>query len=75
MEQHHIKQNKTNLLRNIGHFAYLQRPIEKPQKEEFHFPIRDLRLLLPPLITFEPDRSVGTDPPRQFFGVAYAGEI
>ena len=32
MEQHHIKQKKIKLLRNIGHFAFLRRHIEMPQK-------------------------------------------
>jgi ribosomal protein L30 len=48
MEQHHIKLKKIKLLRNIGQFAYLRRHIEKPQKEEFHFPIRGPRLIIPP---------------------------
>ena len=48
MEQHHIKKKKIKLLRNIGHFAYLRRRIEKPEKEEFHFPIRGPRLIVPP---------------------------
>ena len=48
MEQHHIKEKKIKLLRNIGHFAFLRRHIEKPEKEEFHFPIRGPRLILPP---------------------------
>jgi hypothetical protein len=47
MEQHHIKQKEIKLLHNIGHFAFLRRHIEKPQKEEFHFPIRGPRLVLP----------------------------
>ncbi len=40
MEQHHIKEEKIKLRRNIGHFAFLRRRIEKPETEEFHFPIR-----------------------------------
>ena len=40
MEQHHIKKEKIKLRRNIGHFAFLRRHIEKPETEEFHFPIR-----------------------------------
>jgi hypothetical protein len=47
MEQHYIKEKKTKLLRNIDHFAYLRRHIEVPQIEEFHFPIRGPRLVLP----------------------------
>lgn len=48
MEQHHIKKEKMPLRRNIGHFAFLRRHIEKPATEEFHFPIRGPRLALPP---------------------------
>jgi large subunit ribosomal protein L30 len=48
MEQHAIKQKKIKLLRNIDHFAYLRRHAEKPQKEEFHFPIRGPRFVVPP---------------------------
>jgi hypothetical protein len=40
MEQHHIKEEEINLRRNIGHFAFLHRHIEKPETEELHFPIR-----------------------------------
>jgi large subunit ribosomal protein L30 len=47
MEQHHIAENGLKLLRNIDHFAWLRRHIEKPQLEEFHFPIRGPRFLLP----------------------------
>lgn len=54
MEQHHIKQKKIKLLRNIDHFAFLRRNIEKPQKEEFHFPVRGPRLILPPPKPLEP---------------------
>ena len=54
MEQHHIKQKKIKLLRNIDHFAFLRRHIEKPQKEEFHFPVRGPRLILPPPKPLEP---------------------
>jgi large subunit ribosomal protein L30 len=48
MEQHAIKQKKIKLLRNIDYFAYLRRHTEKPQKEEFHFPIRGPRFVVPP---------------------------
>jgi large subunit ribosomal protein L30 len=54
MEQHHIKKKKIKLLRNIGHFAFLRRHIEKPEKEEFHFPVRGPRLFLPPPKPLEP---------------------
>ena len=39
MEQHAIKEQKIERIRNIDHFAYLRRYTEKPQKEEFHFPV------------------------------------
>jgi hypothetical protein len=48
MEQHAIKRKKIKLLRNIDHFGYLRRHTEKPQKEEFHFPIRGPRFVVPP---------------------------
>jgi large subunit ribosomal protein L30 len=54
MEQHAIKEKKIKLLRNIDHFAWLRRHIEKPQKEEFHFPVRGPRLILPPPKALEP---------------------
>jgi len=54
MEQHHIKKKKIKLLRNIGHFGFLRRHIEKPQKEEFHFPVRGPRFILPPPKPLEP---------------------
>jgi hypothetical protein len=54
MEQHAIKQKKIKLLRNIDHFAYLRRHAEKPQKEEFHFPIRGPRFIVPPPKPLEP---------------------
>lgn len=54
MEQHHIKEEKIKLLRNISHFAFLRRHIEKPGTEEFHFPIRGPRLILPPPKPLEP---------------------
>lgn len=47
MEQHNIEQKKIRLLRNIDHFAWLRRHIERPQREEFHFPIRGPRIFLP----------------------------
>jgi large subunit ribosomal protein L30 len=48
MEQHHIEQKKIQLQRNIDHFAWMRRHIEKPKMVEFHFPIRGRRLILPP---------------------------
>ena len=54
MEQHAIKEKKIKLIRNIDHFAYLRRHTEKPQKEEFHFPIRGPHLVLPPPKSIEP---------------------
>jgi len=48
MEQHSMKQEKIELLRNIDHFAWLHRHIERPQKEKFHFPIRGPHFFLPP---------------------------
>jgi len=48
MEQHYIKEKEIKLVRNIDHFAFLRRHIEVPQMEEFHFPIRGPRLILPP---------------------------
>ena len=54
MEQHTIKRKKIKLLRNIDHFAYLRRHIEKPQKEEFHFPVRGPRLIVPPPKPLQP---------------------
>ena len=47
MEQHHIKQKKIQLLRSIDYFAFLRRHTERPQKEEFHFPVRGPRLIVP----------------------------
>jgi ribosomal protein L30 len=47
MEQHNIKKKGLKLLRNIDHFAWLRRQIDKPRNEEFHFPIRGPRLSLP----------------------------
>jgi large subunit ribosomal protein L30 len=47
MEQHNIEHKKIKLLRNIDHFAWLRRHIERPQREEFHFPIRGPRIFLP----------------------------
>lgn len=40
--------------RNIGHFGFLRRHIEMPEKEEFHFPIRGPRFILPPPKPLEP---------------------
>jgi hypothetical protein len=40
--------------RNIDHFAFLRRHIEVPQREEFHFPIRGPRFILPPPKALEP---------------------
>jgi hypothetical protein len=54
MEQHAIKEKKIKLLGNIDHFAYLRRHAEKPQREEFHFPIRGPRFTLPPPKPLEP---------------------
>jgi hypothetical protein len=54
MEQHNIKERKIKLLRNIDHFACLRRHIEVPQSEEFDFPIRGPRLVLPPPKALEP---------------------
>lgn len=54
MEQHAIKRKKIKLLRNIDHFAYVRRHIEKPQKEEFHFPVRGPRLIVPPPKPLQP---------------------
>lgn len=54
MEQHAIKKKKIKLLRNIDHFAYLRRHTEKPQREEFHFPVRGPRFILPPPKPLEP---------------------
>jgi large subunit ribosomal protein L30 len=54
MEQHTIKQKKIKLLRNIDHFGHLRRHTEKPQKEEFHFPIRGPRFIVPPPKPLEP---------------------
>jgi ribosomal protein L30 len=48
MEQHAIKEKKIHLMRNIDHFAYLRRHIEVPKMEEFHFPIRGPRYVIPP---------------------------
>jgi ribosomal protein L30 len=48
MEQHNIEQKKIELLRNIDHFAWLHRHVERPQKERFYFPIRGPRFGLPP---------------------------
>jgi len=39
---------KNYLLRNIDHFAFLRRHTEVPQMEEFHFPIRGPRFIIPP---------------------------
>jgi hypothetical protein len=43
MQQHDIKEKNIKLLRNVDHFAFLQRPIESAQKQEFYFPIRGPR--------------------------------
>ena len=48
MEQHDIKEKKIEFLRNIDHFACLRRHIEMPQREEFHFPVRGPRFIVPP---------------------------
>jgi ribosomal protein L30 len=47
MEQHVISEKQIKLLHNIDHFAYLRRLTERPQKEEFHFPIRGPHFILP----------------------------
>jgi large subunit ribosomal protein L30 len=47
VEQHAIREKEIKFLRNIDHFAYLRRHIEKPQKEDLHFPIRGPRFNLP----------------------------
>jgi hypothetical protein len=47
MEQHNMKEKKVELLRNVDHFAWLRRHIERPQLEEFHVPIRGPRFFLP----------------------------
>lgn len=62
MEQHYIKEKKINLLRNIDHFAYLRRHIEVPQMEEFHFPIRGPRLIVPPPKPLEADAPIQSLP-------------
>jgi ribosomal protein L30 len=54
MEQHAIKEKKIKFLRNIDHFAYLRRHTEKPQKGEFHFPVRGPRLVVPAPKPLEP---------------------
>ena len=48
MEKKFIKDKNIGLLRNVDHFAYLRRHIERPQREEFHFPIRGARFIIPP---------------------------
>ena len=48
MEQHHIEKKRLELLRNIDHFGWLRRHIEKPQLEEFHPRVRGPRFFLPP---------------------------
>jgi large subunit ribosomal protein L30 len=40
MQQHDIEEKKINLLRNVDHFAFLQRPIELAQKQGFYFSVR-----------------------------------
>ena len=40
MEEFELKQKSTNLLRNIDHFAYLSRPVDKASVEDFRFPVR-----------------------------------
>ena len=47
MEKHHIKNKKIKLLRNIDHFAFLRRHVERPKREKFHFPIRGPRFVIP----------------------------
>lgn len=47
MEEHDIKKKNIKLQRNIDHFAWLRRHVEKPQREEFHFPVRGKRIVLP----------------------------
>jgi hypothetical protein len=54
MEQHDIKKKKITLLRNVGHFGFLRRHIEKSEMEEFHFPVRGPRFILPPPKPLEP---------------------
>jgi ribosomal protein L30 len=49
MEQHHIEEKGLELLRNIDHFACLRRHIERPEMEEFRFPVRGPRIFLPPI--------------------------
>jgi len=48
MEQHHIKEKGLKLQSNIDHFACLSRHIERPEMEEFHFPVRGPRIFIPP---------------------------
>lgn len=46
MEAHSIKQKGIKLLRNVDHFAWLRRRIERPKAEELYFPVRGQRLFL-----------------------------
>ena len=43
MEQHHINSEGLVLLRNVDHFAFIQRPVELPDLTELNFPIRGPR--------------------------------
>ena len=40
MEKNHIEKKEIILLRNVDHFAFLQRPIEEAEAQELHFPVR-----------------------------------
>jgi hypothetical protein len=54
MEDDGIEKKNIKLLRNVDGFAWLRRHIEKPQREEFHFPIRGQRVFLPMPKPLEP---------------------
>jgi hypothetical protein len=47
MEKHSIERKGIELARNIDHFAFLRRHVEVPKMEEFHYPVRGPRFLLP----------------------------
>lgn len=40
MEDHNIKKKEIELLRNVDGFAFLRRPVDEAQKQEFHFPVQ-----------------------------------
>jgi hypothetical protein len=43
MEAHHIEKEGLKLVRNVDHFAFLQRPIDEAKRQNLHFPVRGPR--------------------------------